>query len=744
MTHRILLIITGSVAAYKSLEIIRALRRESMDVTGILTAGGAEFITPLAVSGVSGNPTYSDLFSLKDETEMGHIRLSREHDLIVVAPASADFIAKMAQGRADDIASATLLAADKPVLIAPAMNHRMWQHEATQRNLAQIASDGAEIIAPERGEMACGEEGIGRLAEVETIVDHIKRALHSAGRADLPLKGRRALVTSGPTQEAIDPVRFISNRSSGKQGHAIAEALARAGAEVTLISGPVALPAPAGVKLVRVTTAKEMHTETLRTLPVDIAVCAAAVADWVVSNPAKEKIKKGKSAPKLNFTPTADILAEISGHSTHRPALVIGFAAETKATLADAKAKRARKGCDWLLANDVSGGKIFGADETQLTCINGREAESWPAMSKREAADRLVEKIARRMEEARSKQKTTSKEQPEIAKISADSPQKQDMALKELQTNSVRARYLASQGMRQADIARKLGVHTSHVSEALKTTDRRKATTDLEIGLTQLSTTQEKICFMYNSGIIPSRIAKRLDVPSETVSAVIKKIKKKKTAVRRTKREALRAAEAIATQMQKESITLENLPTTSARARYLAAQGVPKAEIAKRLGVNYSHVANALKPSKRKHNIARIELKLAQQESAEDKVRFLHKQGLTPGRIARKLEMNTEAVKALLLPARRKKVAAKKKPSAKESVKPATSSLHPKIAPQAIEQIRKDPSFPNQAARIRYMATLGMSRTEIARALNIRYQIVYNTLTSKERSKSKSSLPKTG
>ena len=738
MAHRILLIITGSVAAYKALEIIRALRRESMDVTGILTTGGAEFITPLAVSGVSGNPTYSDLFSLKDETEMGHIRLSREHDLIVVAPASADFIAKMAQGRADDIASATLLAADKPVLIAPAMNHRMWEHKATQRNLSQITADGVEVIAPERGEMACGEEGIGRLAEVETIVARIQNKLRmSNATQDRPLLGRRALVTSGPTQEAIDPVRYIGNRSSGKQGYAIAETLARAGAEVTLISGPVALPVPTGVKLVRVTTAKEMHKEALHALPVDIAVCAAAVADWTIGNPAKEKLKKSASAPKLKFAPTADILAEIATHPSHRPALVIGFAAETNATLTDTKAKRARKGCDWLLANDVSDGKVFGADETQLTCIEEKGIESWPAMSKREAAERLVEKIVRHIKEVAP------------ARTPALSPQKKSLRLKlkEMSNDSVRARYLASQGMKQADIARQLGVYTSHVSDALKVTKRRKATTDMEIGLAQLGTTTEKILFMYKSGIIPSRIAKRLDVPVETVKPIVSQIRKQKTAARRAQRKTSSAVKATTSPPQKgAAISLENLPTTSARARYLASQGMPKAEIAKRLGVNYSHVVNALKPSRRKHNITRLEIKLAQLESAKDKVRFLHKQGMTPARIARKLEMNAEAVKALL-PTRRKKTAAKetqKKTSAKKTPSPAKPSLHPRIAPQAIEQIRNDPSFPNQAARIRYMAALGMSRAEIARALDVRYQTVRNTLVSKERSAGRKTLPKTG
>ncbi len=393
MSHRILLVISGSIAAYKSLELIRLLRGERYEVSAILTKGGSEFITPLSVSSLTGTDTYTDLFSLKDEVEMGHIQLSRQHDLIVVAPASADLMASMAHGHAGDLASATLLAADTPVMVAPAMNHRMWDHPATQRNIAQLEQDGITLIAPGIGEQACGEEGAGRMAEPEIILAAIRNALQT--NTHKPLQGKHAVVTSGPTQEPIDPVRYIGNRSSGKQGHAIASALLEAGADVTLITGPVHIPAPAGAKVLHVRTASEMHQAVENALPADIAICAAAVADWTPQQAATHKLKKqgNDSAPEISLTQTQDILATIARHSTNRPELVIGFAAETEAQETHAKAKREAKGCDWILVNDVSGGAIFGADTTQLTLISEDEADRWPSLTKQEAASRLVNRI---------------------------------------------------------------------------------------------------------------------------------------------------------------------------------------------------------------------------------------------------------------------------------------------------------------------------------------------------------------
>lgn len=400
---RILLIISGSIAAYKSLETIRLLKKEGAEVNAILTRGGAEFITPLAVSSLTGNQTYTDLFSLKDEVEMGHIRLSREADLILVAPASADLIAKMAQGNCDDLASATLLAANKPIFVAPAMNHKMWDHPATKRNIKQIASDGVTIIEPVRGEMACGEEGIGRMAEPESIVSAVLKSgagktllLTKTSAGDAPLRGKKVVVTSGPTYEAIDPVRFIGNFSSGKQGHAIAASLAVAGAHVTLVTGPSSLPDPANVKVIHVRSAESMHNAVMKQLPVDIAVCAAAVSDWTPVKPAAQKLKKRKSnlPPELKLRETEDILSDLSHHKK-RPTLVIGFAAETENLLANARAKYQKKGCDWLFANDVSDGKIFGTDGTKLTHLTAKGATEWPAMTKSKAAEKITAEIAR-------------------------------------------------------------------------------------------------------------------------------------------------------------------------------------------------------------------------------------------------------------------------------------------------------------------------------------------------------------
>ncbi len=392
MVKNILLIISGSIASYKALELIRLLRQEGAAVRAILTAGGAEFITPLAVSSLTGTPTYTDLFSLKDEVEMGHIRLSREAEAIIVAPASADLLAKMAQGRADDLASAVLLAADKPVWIAPAMNHRMWAHPATRRNIAQLTADGVRLVGPVEGEMACGEYGPGRMADPAEIVRHVMQGkARRSGKAG-SLKGKTALVTAGPTQEPIDDVRFLGNRSSGRQGYAIAGALAMAGAKVTLVSGPTFLRAPEGVTCIPVMTAQEMYDAALGVLPVDMAVCTAAVADWTPEAALPGKLKKRRNAapPELRLRETPDILAAISKHK-QRPALVAGFAAEAGELEKQASEKRMRKGCDWILANDISGGRVFGEERTELLFITEDAAEPWGCLSKQEAAARLVE-----------------------------------------------------------------------------------------------------------------------------------------------------------------------------------------------------------------------------------------------------------------------------------------------------------------------------------------------------------------
>jgi phosphopantothenoylcysteine decarboxylase/phosphopantothenate--cysteine ligase len=389
----VLLIISGSVAAYKALELARQLREQKIRVRTILTHGGEQFITPLSVSSLTGEAVYTDLFSLKDEVEMGHIRLSREADLIVVAPASADLIAKMATGQADDLASATLLAADAPIVLAPAMNVKMWEHPATQRNIKQIQADGVEVIPPDSGVMACGEVGAGRMASPEAIHSLILQKLAPRG----PLKGKRAIVTSGPTQELIDPVRYIGNRSSGKQGHALASALAEAGAYVTLISGPTALPTPSNVSQINVRSTEEMYQAVMSCLPCDIAIFAAAVADWRPEERATQKIKKrdmeGGKAPEIKLIQTPDILATVSQHETRRPKLVIGFAAETENVLKYADEKRRSKGCDWLLANDTSDGRIFGEDTTELTLLTEAGQEQFGRSTKEDAAERVVGKI---------------------------------------------------------------------------------------------------------------------------------------------------------------------------------------------------------------------------------------------------------------------------------------------------------------------------------------------------------------
>ena len=388
---RILLIIGGGIAAYKSLLLIRLLRAAGAYVTPVLTRAGAEFVTPLSVSALAGEKVYSALFDLTDEAEMGHIQLSRVADLIVVAPATADLLAKMAQGRADDLASTLLLATDTAVLVAPAMNVRMWHHPATQRNLAQLRADGVRFVGPEAGEMACGEFGIGRLAEPETIFASIAAALQSG-----PLAGRHILVTSGPTHEPIDPVRYIANRSSGAQGTAIAAALRDLGADVTFVTGPASVPAPEGVRVVRVETAAQMLAAVQAALPAEVAVMAAAVADWRVANASGSKMKKDGSgkAPALEFAENPDILALVSKGDA-RPRLVVGFAAETDQVETFAAAKRLRKGCDWIVANDVSPATgIMGGSENAVVLISDAGAEVWPRMAKEAVARRLADRIA--------------------------------------------------------------------------------------------------------------------------------------------------------------------------------------------------------------------------------------------------------------------------------------------------------------------------------------------------------------
>ncbi len=388
---RILLIIGGGIAAYKSLLLIRLLKAEGAHVTPVLTAGGAEFVTPLSVSALAGEKVYQALFDLTDEAEMGHIQLSRVADLIVVAPATADLLAKMAGGRAEDLASTLLLATDTRVLAAPAMNVRMWQHPATQRNLAQLRADGVLFVGPDEGDMACGEYGPGRLAEPPAILEAIRAALVRG-----PLVGKHVLVTSGPTHEPIDPVRYIANRSSGAQGTAVAAALRDLGAKVTFVTGPASVPPPEGVAVVRVETAAEMRAAVEAALPADVAVMAAAVADWRVANAGAQKIKKDGSGrlPVLEFAENPDILAWIS-KASQRPALVVGFAAETEKVVDHATAKRLRKGCDWIVANDVSPATgIMGGSENAVTVIDAEGAETWPRMAKDAVARRLAARIA--------------------------------------------------------------------------------------------------------------------------------------------------------------------------------------------------------------------------------------------------------------------------------------------------------------------------------------------------------------
>ncbi len=400
---RILLIVAGGIAAFKSLELIRRLRERGASVRCVLTEAGAKFVTPLSLQALTEDRVYGDMFSLTDESEMGHIQLSRDADLLVVAPATADLLARMAAGLANDLAATVLLATDKPVLAAPAMNVRMWTHAATAANVETLKKRGVTFVGPNDGAMACNEHGPGRMSEPLEIVAAIEAMLVR----DRPLAGRRALVTSGPTREALDPVRFISNHSSGKQGHAIAGALAQLGAEVTLVSGPVAVPDPQGVKVVRIESADQMLAACLDAGTLDIAVCAAAVADWKAARPATGKIKKkaGAPPPALELAPNPDILATLSKVGPRRPALVVGFAAETENVVANAVDKRTRKGCDWIVANDVSPATgTFGGERNTVHLITEAGTEDWPPLGKGDVAMRLAGRIALHLAQAGKKQ----------------------------------------------------------------------------------------------------------------------------------------------------------------------------------------------------------------------------------------------------------------------------------------------------------------------------------------------------
>ncbi|QFU17959.1 bifunctional phosphopantothenoylcysteine decarboxylase/phosphopantothenate--cysteine ligase CoaBC [Microvirga thermotolerans] len=394
---RILLVIGGGIAAYKSLDLIRRLRERGASVRCIMTAGAQQFVTPLAASAVSGQRTHTDLFDREDEADIGHIRLARDADLVLVAPATANLMAKMAGGHADDLASTVLLATTLPILLAPAMNVRMWLHPATQRNLATLLADGVRVVGPNEGPMAEAETGPGRMAEPLEIVAAVEKLFAPSG----PLLGRHVLVTSGPTHEPIDPVRYIANRSSGKQGHAIARAAAEAGARVTLVSGPVDLPDPPGVTTIRVESARDMLRAVEEALPADIGVFAAAVADWRVANAGGQKIKKDAGAlPELRLAENPDILATVARRGENRPPLVVGFAAETEHVIEHARRKLAKKGCDLIVANDVSSGTgVMGGDSNTVHLVSAAGVETWPTLSKNEVARRLVAHMAEIMAE---------------------------------------------------------------------------------------------------------------------------------------------------------------------------------------------------------------------------------------------------------------------------------------------------------------------------------------------------------
>jgi len=393
--RRILLIIGGGIAAYKSLDLIRRLRERGAQVRVVMTAAAQRFVTPLSAASLSADTVYTDLFSLTEESEMGHLRLAAEADLVVVAPATADLLAKMAAGLADDLASTALLATDRPILVAPAMNTRMWANAATRANLTLLEGRGIARIGPNAGPLAEGETGPGRMAEPLEIAAAVEQMLGGG-----VLRGRRALVTSGPTHEAIDPVRYIANRSSGKQGHAIAAALAQLGAETVLISGPTAEPDPPGVRVVRIESARDMLAYCEKALPVDVAVCAAAVADWRAEAAPQKLKKKGAAPPALKLVENPDILASLSKAGNRRPALVVGFAAETEKVVEHAREKRQRKGCDWILANDVSPASgTFGGDANTIHLVDAAGVEDWPPLPKREVAQRLAQRIARFFEQ---------------------------------------------------------------------------------------------------------------------------------------------------------------------------------------------------------------------------------------------------------------------------------------------------------------------------------------------------------
>jgi phosphopantothenoylcysteine decarboxylase/phosphopantothenate--cysteine ligase len=397
---RILLIVGGGIAAYKAAELIRLLRKDGHSVTPVLTEGGSHFVTAMSLAALAESPVYTSLWDLKDEAEMGHIQLSRAADLVLVCPATADLLARMAAGEANDLATTLLLATDKPVVVAPAMNVRMWQHAATQRNVARLRADGITVLEPDEGPMACGEFGPGRLPEPTDILERIRPMLGAPSLIDpaLPgsLAGKHVLVTAGPTHEPIDPVRVIANRSSGKQGFAIAAAAAQAGARVTLIAGPISLPTPGGVARIDVETAQQMADAVANALPTDIAILVAAVADWKVEA-ATSKLKKGDGPPQLKFSPNPDILAML-GSRPDRPRLLVGFAAETQDVVANAKAKRAAKGADWIVANDVSG-DVMGGSQNRIHLVTKAGVEDWPEAAKEDVARHLVQRIAEHLQD---------------------------------------------------------------------------------------------------------------------------------------------------------------------------------------------------------------------------------------------------------------------------------------------------------------------------------------------------------
>lgn len=397
---RVLLIVSGGIAAVKIPEVVRRIREQGGLVRCVITEGGKQFVTPLSLAALSEDKVYDDLFSLTDENEMGHINLSRQADVIMIAPATADIMARMAAGMANDLATTVLLATDKPVICVPAMNVRMWEHAATQANLQTLKQRGVSFVGPVDGDMACGEFGMGRMSEPSEIVDALVNFFNAGPK---PLAGRHAIVTSGPTHEPIDPVRYIANRSSGKQGHAIATALASYGCKTTLVTGPTALPDPAGCDVIKIESAREMLAAVQSALPADIAVCAAAVADWRTDNAPDQKIKKqaGADTPTLSMVENPDILATVSEAGNKRPPLVIGFAAETNDVVANATDKRSRKGCDWIVANDVSPATgTFSGDSNTVHLIDEAGTEDWPTLSKTEVADRLIDRIARHFEAA--------------------------------------------------------------------------------------------------------------------------------------------------------------------------------------------------------------------------------------------------------------------------------------------------------------------------------------------------------